>query len=476
MSADELASIARLVKLPKLSELTIDVDKDWGGYKIKNLGAPVDAGDAVRKTDLDTHRTASPIDHPDLSITRTKLEYPTVDVSFAYLASINKVGYISFYMWSYIVVVKDLFTDKAVWNAKQVNASAWTFSRIQNHANMYGSQFDPPRSTADHSLHRLMAGTLTVLATEAIDIDFRGRGLAISCSGSTIKSLRYELLTTVDPLALPTPNATISATDTAFASGLFGFQPLRDYPPHGGNESGSAWLKAPLTPLPPAQSIIEINLEGSGKPEDPYRPSFSRNLVEITSLTGLPDFLYLEAKKYSILKDKGFTEDEMKLVFGYVPQHYVDLDSVTWGVFEFHPDKSPTVIITVTGDNPYKAGAIDRQKGKAKKVFKVPKDYSEAVSLYNQLKADYPHWLAGKDNFIYQVLGLEVFDYFQNVDFYHGELLDHKTHYQQLKQVSPQEIENRLNELVDRLSTVTVLTEERDKHISKAKEVLRKGW
>jgi|GEM_PF-4125577 len=39
--------------ITKLSELTIDVDKDWGGYVIKNLGAPVDATDAARKQEVD---------------------------------------------------------------------------------------------------------------------------------------------------------------------------------------------------------------------------------------------------------------------------------------------------------------------------------------------------------------------------------------------------------------------------------------
>jgi len=34
--------------ITKLSELTIDVDKDWLGYVIKNLGAPVASGDALR--------------------------------------------------------------------------------------------------------------------------------------------------------------------------------------------------------------------------------------------------------------------------------------------------------------------------------------------------------------------------------------------------------------------------------------------
>jgi len=38
-----------------LSALEIDVDKDWGGHVIKNLGAPVDSYDSLRKIELDTH-------------------------------------------------------------------------------------------------------------------------------------------------------------------------------------------------------------------------------------------------------------------------------------------------------------------------------------------------------------------------------------------------------------------------------------
>jgi len=66
--------------ISKLSELVIDTDKDWGGYVIKNLGAPVDPNDAARKTDVDTvqsnldsHISASPIDHPDGSVTTAKI-------------------------------------------------------------------------------------------------------------------------------------------------------------------------------------------------------------------------------------------------------------------------------------------------------------------------------------------------------------------------------------------------------------------
>jgi hypothetical protein len=152
-----------------------------------------------------------------------------------------------------------------------------------------------------------------------------------------------------------------------------------------------------------------------------------------------------------------------------------DLDSVTWGAFEFNPE-SPTVVIAVVGDNPYKEGAVERQKAEAERWWRPPGDYREAVELYNQLRRDYPYWLAGKDSFAYQVLGLEIFEWLQNVDFYYGELIEHRTHYDQLRQVGDEEIRSRLNELIEKLSNVAGLSDERKKHIVKAKEVLKRGW
>jgi hypothetical protein len=274
---------------------------------------------------------------------------------------------------------------------------------------------------------------------------------------------------------LTTPK--LSATDTTFVSGSFGVKSTSTYnktiPMH--------WyiaikLIVPTSPALSAQAILEVDVEGSGELEDPYGTAMSKNMVEITTLTGLPDFLYLEARRYAILKAKGFTDEEMKLLLGYVPQYQVDLDAVTWGAFEFHPDKASTVIITIIGDNPYKLGAVERQKARAKRVFRVPKSYSEVVSLYNMLKKDYPHWLAGVHNFAYQVLGYEFFDWLQNVDFYYGELVEHKTHYDQLKRVPEQEIRRRLYELEEKIKTMTVLTEERDKHLAKIREILAVGW
>jgi hypothetical protein len=460
----------------KLSELAIDIDKNWLGYRIKNLGSPVDAGDAVRKTDLDSHRTASPIDHPDGSVTRSHLEYPTVGVSFSYLSVINKVLGLTRSAYSFWVATRDTFTDKAVFQMGQVNQYSIVGGRIVDRSNHYEQCIDIAASTADHFLRKLLGGTFTIIASEVVDLDRSGEGMCLSISGSTLKGSRWLQNTPLDPLSLPTPTATISATDTSFASGLYGFFPLRETTYHGGTDGTIVYLLAPASALPQAQSILELDIEGTGKPDDPYRPSISKNLVEISMLTGLPDFLYQEARKYDVLKAKGFTDDEIRVLLGYIPQHQVDLDSVTWGAFELHADKAPTAIVVITGDDQYQAGAIERQKAVAKRVFAPPTTYDDAVTLYNQLKKDYPHWLAGKDNFAYQTLGHEIFDWMQNVDFYYGELIEHKTHYDQLKRVPDFEIRNRLNELINRLSKVSVLIDERGKHISKAKEILRRGW
>jgi len=413
---------------------------------------------------LDYHRLKTPIDHPDQSVTRAKLEYPTVNVSFAYLDAINKLVAVPAPDWNLIgSATLDSFTDKALEGLASDRSMLLCLRTDKTWDNRYTSAVDTSRSTADLWLHKVVNKDVIDLANEAVDLTSSSSHLCkISASGSTIKGFRADMTT-----------PKLTATDTELASGSV--------------QIGSGWgkttaysltyyLRTPASPSPPALGVLEVNIEGSGKPEDPFRPLMSKNLAEITGLTGLPDFLYREARKYEILKAKGFTDDEIITLFGGIIQTHVDLDSVTWGAFELHPDKSPTVIVTIVGDNPYKAGAIERQKAKAKRVFKVPKDYSEAVSLYNQLKKDYPHRLAGVHNWCYQIFGLEFFDWLQNVDFYYGELIEHRTHYDQLKQVPDWEVRNRLNELINGLSKVTVLVEERDKHINKAREILKKGW
>jgi len=411
------------------------------------------------------------------TIKRSQLEYPIVDVKLMYLASIDRATLYGIDGAAGIATNRDYyattdsFTDLAVeqWTiyvADDAYRKLGSIARLQDAANMYMLGIT---SSSAGIIKMVNDGDTALGTTGCANAPGQTRFFKFSVSGSTLKGYWWVNL--------------IVVTDTTFAGGKFGCKMpsvTSNYMSDGALGFTTATFRKPSSPSPQPITIIETNICGSGKAEDPHRPSISRNLVEITSLTGLPDFLYVEAKKYSILKAKGFTDDEIKTIFGYIPQHQVDLDSVTWGAFEFHPDKAPTVIVTITADNPYKSGAILRQidfaKGKNLRVFSPPRDYREAVELYNQLERDYPHWIAGKDNFAYQTLGHEIFDWMQNVDFYYGELLEHKTHYNQLKQVSDGEITGRLNELIDKLSRETALVDEREKHIAKAKEIFKRGW
>jgi len=432
---------------------------------------------------LDYHRLKTPIDHPDLSVTRSKLEYPTVNVPLSYLYAIGKTTIAKDDDRDCILTV-DVFTDKAMSLLQQVGATSGDprglqIARRTTTPNFYRSNLYSPFSSSDHRIQKYFNGAWSDLAVESVDLSAEVQYTeTFSINGSTLKAWRQNARDlTVSP--------TLSATDTSIASGQWG----------GRNELLFGTLMSPLSTLQPAIAIIEVEVTGSGKLEDPYRPAMSTNLTPISQLTRLIDlmnsdtkkndistlvFLYRSARKYEILKAKGFTDDEIFELFGDSIQTHVDLDSVTWGAFELHPDKSPTVIITITGDNPYKSGAIDRQKAKAKRVFDVPKNYDDATALYKQLSKDYPHWLAGKDNFAYQTLGFEIFDVFQNVDFYYGELVEHRTHYDQIKQVRDQELWRRLEELENSLQhmsgLVGVLADERDKHLGKVREIKKRGW
>jgi hypothetical protein len=428
---------------------------------------------------LEYHRLMTPIDHPDLSVTRAKLEVPVSGVSFAYLACVNKVRGCAWITFSYFLLADWVFTDKSVFAFEQVNQAASIAGRLSDQNHLYRHAFDPSRTTSDHYIDVWTGGTSgTILASEAIDIDNTGRGGRLSISGSTIKGMRYELPTPVHPLSLPSPNATISVTDTTYASGYYGARTLRHTYPHAGTDPASMWLLDPASELPSALAVIEVEYAKGSAEGEPARPLLSENLVEVGGATS-PPHLHAEARRYEVLRAKGFTDEEMRLVFGYIPQHQIDLDAVTWGAFEFS-EKSPTNIIVVTGDNPYKQGAIERQAEHARRrghrVFAPPKNYNEAVALYKKLKSDFPHWLAGVHNWCYQIFGYEFFDWLQNVDFYYGELIEHKTHYQQLKQVPDEEIRRRLNELEEKIKAMTALIEERDKHLRKVEELLKKGW
>lgn len=137
------------------------------------------------------------------------------------------------------------------------------------------------------------------------------------------------------------------------------------------------------------------------------------------------------------------------------------------------------MLITITGDNPYKQGAILKQieyaKSKNLKALRPPTDYREAIEQYRKLKVDFPHWVAGKDNYAYQTLGHEIFELFQVADTYHGNIVEGYNP-NAYKKVPDWEMRKTLSMWKERLKRVSTLVEEKDKHMKKLEKVEKLGW
>jgi len=410
---------------------------------------------------------------PDRAITRSKLEKPTENVTLGYFSVINSITYCSRSHSGFLVLTEDVYTDKAIEGICCGNRFAEIHARVQDSQNFYVSTINIGASSGDHYLSKRESGSETKLATESVDLDTRGFILCISCSGSTIKSMRYFPSSPTKSITDVTPDYTLTATDTSFASGRFGIRPLRENYPHGCVNTVSAKLLPPQSSGLRAVAIAIMDIEGDGTIDNPLRPKLISELREIKEFKDvLPPYLVEEAKRYYILKNRGFTDDEIQAILGYIPQHQIDVMSVSWGAFDFNKD-SPYYVITIYGSNPYK-NAIEKQLEKAKKVYK-PRDKVTVIEIYKQLKKEF-NFLAGKDNFLYQVFGDQIYELFATVDFYYGELLEHKTHYDQIKHVNLNEIKKILKNLQIQLEKITVLHNERDKHLKKIRELLKKGW
>lgn len=339
--------------------------------------------------------------------------------------------------------------------------------RMIDLANYYKSCIDADKTTGDHFIVKVdgvYGGSLTLLASEAVDLATDSHHLLeAQIQGSTLSSKRDNV-------------ATITATDTALSSGKFGVHSLASGGVHSIDSNMTMFLQ-PASPGPKAQAIIELPITGSGTEDDPFRPELLVRQKTIDLSMNVPRFLKRELKKYSMLKLRGFSDEEIEFLLGYRPQTKVDVLAVTWGGFEIYID-APSCIITIFGDNPYVDGAVQKQVEYAKTRYRSvspPKDYREAVEIYRSMSSDF-NWLAGKDNFAYQTLGEDVFVKFANADFYYGELIEHKTHYAQLRNVPDEFIRARINGYIRALEKVDVLTDERDKHIGKLKKVLSLGW
>lgn len=362
----------------------------------------------------------------DGKVARTELEYPTSDVTFSYLASINKAEYAYGTNIFAAILTVDSFTDKATATSVAANISNPCLARFVDASNHYYVRHDIPQTTADFRLHKVVAGTHTLLGYEAIDLTAHSSEEAISCSGSTIKAFRNDLTT-----------PKVSVTDTDLVSGQYG---LGGVP---GNQYGfvqhvGGKLLTPLSRLLQAQRILEFDVVGTGKDDDPLKPNFAQ------------------------------------LIDKHIEYGNIDKLSITWSAFDYKGEA--TMLITVFGDNPYQQGAILAQesyvKSKNLKVIKPPRDLLEAKQIYTSIKQERPDMIVGVHNLAYQCIGDEDLEVLAVADFYDG-FVQGTYDIKDLHKVPEWELEKTIEMWIERLKKSKITTTEKDKHERKLKEVLK---
>jgi len=220
--------------------------------------------------DLETHRTAVPIDHPNLSVTRGKLEYPLSDVYWIYLVGIGKVvqldvGWIT-------MMTADTFADHAFeapyffhtdvdWGLQSGRYDPATEDR-------YWNRFRAPASTADHQLVKTLAGVYTLLGSEAVDLAAPHYAMwKLSCLGTSIESFRVQMGV-----------SDIAATDADIAEGYWNLMMRGD----AADPSRVVGVKSvsPGSSPPEVLAYLEVPLVGAGTKEDPFRVAVPERLVE----------------------------------------------------------------------------------------------------------------------------------------------------------------------------------------------------
>jgi hypothetical protein len=396
---------------------------------------------------LDYHRLKTPIDHPDLSVTRAKLEYPTVDVEMAYLLVIDKAH------WGAVrggtvgarLVTNDSFTDKAVRAIALIGSDLGhlcigRWSAIGTH---YHNFINTTATTADHKIQKIVAGTITVLATEAVDLSSKQPyTVMFSVSGSTLKSFRSDAVSDILPI---TPQLT--ATDTALTSGRFGIGNRADVSHDGTIVFGR--LLAPVSPGSEASAVIEASVTGSGSLDDPYRPALAQELIEIDPAdVSIPDFLRLEKRRYDMLRAKGFTDDEIRLLLGYVPQHQIDKLAVSWGAIDFRSDSAsgkpiaPTYLVAIYDVSEKTLKHVGYARRKNLRVYTSPFDIKTIHSIESRDR----DWLITENELAYQLLGREDLEVDAVADFYERELIN----LGRIKDVEPWILDQTLDMWIER--------------------------
>jgi len=325
---------------------------------------------------------------PDVDgyINRTTLEYPTEDVSFVYLQAIDKLrpAVEQPNAWQTL----DIFTDKALevvqgW-IRGVDTGALMVrgrDRTPEESSYYALSTQPAASTADFSLWKRVAGTVTRLGDEAVDIsDWAHYDTKISCSGSSIKAFREDMTT-----------PKISVTDTDIPDGRFGIGFINrsyqyDYKDHHYHfvDYIYAYLRPPSSISPKVQAIIEYDVIGMGSVGSPIQPDMPKNITE----SGINTL------------------------------------AVSWGAIDFKVNDNTYVCAIYNSriDNVLKHIGIQRSKGRFTTTVKY--DVMWIREIYNKIRKLKAETLITPNELLYQILGEEKYEVLAIADFYEREVLD----------------------------------------------------
>jgi hypothetical protein len=381
---------------------------------------------------LDYHRLKTPIDHPDSSVTKSKLSVDIFDMTFSMWAwksgfdvlhhenpnSDHTYTLMNFATtdYGYIVIAIDGMR-------MAVRCQYPTWGSLYTHEMITGN------SASDHVFVVWVNGSGTRIGTESVDLSAYHYLYALSVSGSSFKA--YRRWVTAKNVAAQTPKFTV--TNTQWASGYYGLGFVRGthqfyYP--------DAYYTKPWSTSTQPLAVVELPVTGSGTTEDLYRPALAQELVEIdpTDPT-IPDFLKLEKRKYDALKSRGFTDEEIRLLLGYIPQHQVDRLAVTWGSIDFRVDPAtgrpiastflvavyPSAPEYVRRDNVLKQ--IEHARSKGLRVYTPPFDMSNVREIHAKEKRD-RDWLITENELAYQILGFEELEVDAVADFYERELIN----------------------------------------------------
>ena len=240
----------------RLSDLVVDVDKDWLGFLLKNLGVPIAAGDALRRPAHVDDVTFRDIDEKlDWSLSVGEI---TGSWWGGYFSMITRSSYADKAVEKYCLGDYDHLILRCVKGAgvlDGVNMSI-AFAVVDD---AYFSYMNDTEAASDFQIRKVIAGTVTSLASEAVDlVGTTMYWTLFSVLGSTLKGFRADKVT-----------AKLSVSDTSLTLGSAGvyrfFRPL--------------YLRAAASPSPKPVGFFEVPIVGDGSSGNPFRAGMPEEIV-----------------------------------------------------------------------------------------------------------------------------------------------------------------------------------------------------